>query len=112
MARQVQFTVYCSDDQARGRPARYKIAAEWTGGDYTELKTYGFADDESLQRVFADAKRRTEAIRLSEGEKLGELRVYRLEKRKHDYELERMPELERQLNQNYGSAPPTDGKVS
>lgn len=102
--RHVHFTVYCSDEQAKSRPADYKIAAEWTGGDYTELKTYGFADDESLERVFAAAKKRTAAIRLSEGEKLGELRIYRLERRKHDFELERLTELEQRLNKKDESA--------
>ena len=37
-------------------PAKYKIAAEWKGGGYSELKTFGFADDDCLERVYRAAQ--------------------------------------------------------
>lgn len=102
--RRLDTTICCSDEAARNRPATYKLAAEWSGGGYTELKTYGFADDECLERVYFAAKRRSEKIDLTEGEKLGELRVFRLEKNRHDYELERLVELEESLRSRYEKA--------
>lgn len=90
----VDFTVRCSDPQFKTAPAKYKIAAEWSGGDLTELKTFGFANDECLDSVYLAAVDRAAKIRLSEGESLGEMGIYLMDSRRHDYELQRQPELE------------------
>lgn len=95
--RRIDTTIYCSDEASRTRPAQYKIAAEWTGGGFTELKTYGFADEECLERVYLAACKRMAKIGLSEGEKVSDLFIYRLERGRHDYELDRMVELEKKL---------------
>lgn len=94
---EIDFTIRCTDDICRDSPARYKVAAEWTGGGYTELKTYGFADDHCLDRVYRMAFERAKAIRFSEGESLGEMRVYFLDAHRHDYELARAIDVERQV---------------
>lgn len=96
--RRIDTTIYCSDEEAASRPAMYKIAAEWTGGGFTELKTYGFADDECLERVYLAAYARMAKVALGEGEKVSDLFIYRLERGRHDYELERMFDLERTLH--------------
>jgi hypothetical protein len=90
----IDFTVRCSDKERKDYPAKYKIAAEWSGGGLTELKTFGFADDECLQRVLRSARERAAKIRLAEGERMGEMRVYYLDRNRHDYELERATDLE------------------
>ncbi|QDU60800.1 hypothetical protein Pan216_16520 [Planctomycetes bacterium Pan216] len=97
----LDLTVRCSDEERKDREAAYKIAAEWSGGGYVELKTFGFADDECLQRVYAAALKRLRRIELVEGELLGDLRVYRLSSSKHDYELERATDLEDRLRAQF-----------
>ena len=79
------FTVRCSDPERRGAPAKYKIAAEWTGGGFTELKTFGFADDECLAKVFKAAEERASRFKADDGEVLGEMRIYLLDPKRHDY---------------------------
>lgn len=98
----IDYTVRCSDADRKDREAKYKIAAEWTGGGVVELKTFGFADDECLPRVFAAAEARAAKIRLNEGERLSSLQIYRLDPLRHDYELDRVPELEESIAQKNG----------
>jgi hypothetical protein len=90
----IDLTVYCTDEQCKDQVATYKIAAEWSGGGPRELKTFGFANDECLDRVVRSAVERAGRIRLAEGESLGPMRIYKLEPKLHDYELERMTDLE------------------
>lgn len=96
MSRRVDFTVRCSDPQCRGQ-AQYKIAAEWSGGDITELKTFGFACDACLERACRAAQARADRIVCAEGEKISRMRLFRLNTKAHDYELERLPELEQRF---------------
>jgi hypothetical protein len=91
------FVVTCSDDQRKEFPAKYKIAAEWIGGGYTELKTFGFADDECLERVFHHAQQRANRIRLSEGESISQMRVYQLDTETQDQSLRRLEEVESRI---------------
>jgi hypothetical protein len=107
MPSKVDFTVRCSDPQAKDRPAKYKIAAEWTGGELTELKTFGFADDECLERVFRAAQERAAKIVCAEGEHIGEMRVFFLDPHKHDLELRRATDLEQALGGGRGVEKPT-----
>jgi hypothetical protein len=90
----VDVTVRCSDQECAERPARYKIAAVWIGGGYRELKTYGFADDACLERVYRAAAARAARISLAEGEELGPLGVYELDFERRDRELVRRVDLE------------------
>jgi hypothetical protein len=93
----VDFTIYCSHPRARNRPAKYKLAAEWSVGDYSELKTYGFADDGCIEDVYRDARERMKKFRGCEGESVGDLRIYILDSRRRDHELDRAFELEKRL---------------
>lgn len=95
--RKINYQIRCTDEQRREQPAKYKIAAEWSGGGYTELKTFGFADDDCLERVFRAAQERVAKIKPEEGENLGALRIYVLDTKRHDYELERALDLEKSL---------------
>ena len=93
----IRFAVCCSDPQCADQPADYKVAAEWTGGGVTELKTFGFANDECLDRVMEAAILRARGIRLDVGESIGAMCIYRLDSSRHDYELERATDLEESL---------------
>ncbi|MBY0588531.1 hypothetical protein K2X85_15250 [bacterium] len=92
-------TVYCSHPDYRRSPARYKIAAAWTGGDYSELKTYGFADDDCVLDVFRAAAARLTRFRSCEGETVGELRIYRLDTERSDLKLEPAIDVERRVQE-------------
>jgi hypothetical protein len=93
----IDYTIYCSHPEFSRAPAKYKLAAEWTGGGYSELKTYGFANDECIEKVYRDARTRLGRFRPGEGESVGELRIYVLDASRHDYELDRATELEKRL---------------
>jgi hypothetical protein len=96
-------TVYCSHPGFSTRPATYKVAAEWTGGEYSELKTYGFADDACLPLVYQAAVERVARFHSCEGETLGELRIYRLDTKRPDAALERAIDLEASLRERFKS---------
>lgn len=106
MVVEIDMTVYCSHPKFRRAPATYKIAAEWTGGDYKELKTYGFANDDCAVDVFAEAARRLRKFRPSEGEHLGELMIFHLEPDRHDYELNRAIDLEEKAREKVQKSSP------
>jgi hypothetical protein len=80
-------------------PASYKIAAQWSVGNFSELKTYGFACSEHLGPVFRDAEARHESYRASQGETVEEIAIYRFEQGKRDRQLQRLWGLE----ENYRS---------
>ena len=52
--------VRCSAPDCR-EPATYKIAAPWSDGRFSELKTYGHACPEHLGTVFRAAEQRRQA---------------------------------------------------
>jgi hypothetical protein len=90
--------VHCSQSDCR-EPASYKIAALWSGGSYSELKTYGFACSEHLGPVFREAEERQVASALAPDETIEELAIYRFEQGKRDRQLQRLWGLE----ENYRS---------
>ena len=75
-------------------PASYKIAARWSDGGFTELKTYGFACSEHLGPVFQEAERRQQAYHVLPSETVEELAIYRYEPGKRDRQLQRLWGLE------------------
>lgn len=93
----IDTTIYCSHPKFASEPATYKIAAEWTGGDHSELKTYGFANDACVVEVYRSAQVRAGRFRPCEGETLGELRIFRLNPIQHDYELKRVADVEERV---------------
>jgi hypothetical protein len=82
-----------------GEPAAYKIAAPWSDGAFTELKTYGHACSEHLGKVFREAEQRREAYVPLESETIEEIGIYRYEQGKRDRQLQRLWGLE----ENYRS---------
>jgi len=92
--RGLDVTVYCSAPGFEHVPAIYKIAGEWLAGGTRELKTFGFANDDCLETVFRDAKRRAASILTDAGEVIGDVGVYKLVPNVRDRDLERLPEIE------------------
>jgi hypothetical protein len=90
--------IRCSLEDCR-EPAHYKLAAQWSGGSFSELKTYGFACADHLGLVFRDAEQRQAANRQSDSETVEELAIYRFEQGKRDRQLQRLWGLE----ENYRS---------
>ena len=77
-----------------GKPAVYKIAARWSDGVTSELKTYGLTCADCVSKWYERAKRSRTACRLAPGESLDEPGIYRVERGARDQQLERLPELE------------------
>ena len=75
-------------------PATYKIAAPWSDGRFTELKTYGHACSDHLGMVFREAEARREAYHPAPGETVEEIGIYRYEQGKRDRQLQRLWGLE------------------
>jgi len=79
------------------REAMYKVAAVWSDGLMSELKTYALACAEHVAELYERAQRRRGTYRPSAPEQIGVLGVYVLERGKRDRELRRARELEEQL---------------
>ena len=79
-------------------PAKYKIAAQWSLGEHSELKTYGLACDACLAQVYAAACDKRAACELAEGETLEAPGVYRYETGKRDAGLQRLRHIEEKLS--------------
>jgi hypothetical protein len=75
-------------------PATYKLAAPWSDGTFSELKTYGHACSDHLGAVFRDAEMRREAYHPTPGETVEEIGIYRYEQGKRDHQLQRLWGLE------------------
>ncbi len=84
---------------ARGceQPAVYKIAARWTDGVLTELKTYALACREHVALLYGQASQRHAQHKPRPPEQLGPLTVYRWQPGKRDRELVRADELAAEL---------------
>jgi hypothetical protein len=80
-------------------PATYKVAAVWSVGSFSELKTYGFACSDHLGRVFREAEQRHSDYQPAPGETIEEIAIYRFEQGKRDRQLQRLWGLE----ENYRS---------
>jgi hypothetical protein len=84
---------YCNE------PAAYKIAAQWSDGSFSELKSYGFACSDHLGPVFREAEGRREDYRTRPGETLEEIGIYKFEQGRRDRQMQRLWGLE----ENYRS---------
>lgn len=75
-------------------PAAYKIAAPWSDGRFSELKTYGHACHDHLRAVFQGAEGRRRAYLPSPGETIEQIGIYRYEQGRRDHQLQRLWGLE------------------
>jgi len=83
-----------------GKPAVYKIAAQWSDGITRELKTYALSCEECLGDFFHRSRQKQQACRLTPGETLEPPGIFRMVRGQRDRVLERLPELEEQLGRD------------
>lgn len=90
------YPLYC---YARGckHLAVCKIAARWSDGVVSELKTYGLCCEDHAVEWLRRAKASQAACRLTTGETLEEPGVYHLQRGQRDQALRRLPEVEARL---------------
>jgi hypothetical protein len=79
--------------------AVYKIAAPWSDGVFTELKSFGFACPDHLGQIFREAEDRKKNYPPMPAETVGEIGIYKYEQGKRDRQLQRLSGLE----ENYRS---------
>ncbi|HEY2158489.1 MAG TPA: hypothetical protein VGH33_22855 [Isosphaeraceae bacterium] len=91
-------TIHCTDRNC-SEAAVYKIAAPWSDGVFTELKTYGFACAEHLGPIFRGAEGRRKHYEAHSGETVGDIGIYKYEAGRRDKQLQRLSGLE----ENYRS---------
>ena len=95
--------VRCSMPGCR-EPATYKVAAPWSDGQFSELKTYGHACAEHLGPVFREAEERRATYRPAPGETVDEIGIYRYKDGWLDWQLQRLGDLEENYR-SWGSGP-------
>jgi hypothetical protein len=83
----------CSAPRCAER-AVYKLAALWSDGTSRELKNYGLACEAHRARLLAAARLRHEQLRVSEGETVGTVALYRLAPGLRDVELVKLNETD------------------
>jgi uncharacterized Fe-S cluster-containing radical SAM superfamily protein len=80
-----------------GQKAVYKIAARWSDGLTSELKTYALSCAACLPEWFRTSRAKQAACRLAPGEVLELPGVYHLARKQHDQQLRRVEDVEQQL---------------
>jgi len=75
-------------------PASYKIAAPWSDGSFSELKTFGHSCADHLGKVFRDAQDRLKEYPPSPAETVGVIGIYRYDDDRRDRQLQRLWGLE------------------
>jgi len=77
--------------------AIYKIAARWSDGITSELKTYGLACESCLADWYRRSLAKQATCRRAPHETLEAPGIYRLQRTVRDAQLQRLPELEQRL---------------
>jgi hypothetical protein len=81
--------------------AQYKIASRWSDGLTGELKTYSLCCETCLPAEFRASRAKQAACRVALGESLEPPGIYRITRGRRDRELERLLELEQQLQAGF-----------
>lgn len=100
-----RYPLRCQHDDCP-HPAAYKIAARWSDGLTSELKTYALSCDEHLAGLYAESRRRNAATRTMPGELLEVPGIYQLAAGGRDRDLPRLPDVEAVLLNVPASTPP------
>jgi hypothetical protein len=86
--------------------AIYKIAARWSDGITSELKTYALTCADCLPEFFHQSRQRQKACRTAAGETLEPPGIFRMVYGERDRNLERLPEMEEKLIQDHVTGRP------
>ena len=89
----MDYPVICEGPTCR-QLAVYKIAARWSDGQTSELKTYGLACEECLSEIYQESIKRQLTARTLPGEVGEHPGIYRLHGGDRDRDLVRMNDLE------------------
>jgi hypothetical protein len=92
------YQVFCYTKGCKN-PAEYKIAARWSDGVVSELKTYALCCEDCLPNWLQGGRDRQKACRLTPGETLEVPGIYRLQHGKRDQALQRLSDLEEKILQ-------------
>jgi hypothetical protein len=90
------YQVFCSTRDCK-HLAIYKIAARWSDGVVSELKTYALSCEEHLRDWFTRSRQKQKACHLTAGETLEPPGVFHLVRGQRDQALERLTAMEQQL---------------
>lgn len=90
------YPIYCYTKGCKNL-ATHKIAARWSDGKVSELKTYGLSCADCLPQSFRASRARQKMSRLVPGETLEECGIYHLERGTRDQQLQRLTSLEQEL---------------
>lgn len=93
----MDYPVLCEGPKCR-QCAVYKIAARWSDGQTSELKTYGLACEICLPGLYEESIKRQLTARTLPGEVGERPGIYRLHGGERDRDLVRMNDLELKMN--------------
>ena len=91
------YPIYCTSPGCKNLAA-YKIAARWSDGMQSELKTYGLVCADCLPAWFRKTREQQHACRPAPGEELGPAGIYQLERGLRERKLQRLDDLEKSLS--------------
>lgn len=90
------YPIYCYTNGCK-HLASHKIAARWSDGVRSELKTYGLCCEECLPDWFRRSRQKQKNCRLAPGETLEAPGIYQIERGRRDQQLARIEDLEGSL---------------
>jgi hypothetical protein len=99
------YTVFCYR-RGCGQKAVYKIAAHWSDGVTSELKTYALSCADCLKEWFRAACAKQADCRTTPGETLERPCIFDMQRGSRDRELVRRTDLEQALLNNSGGKAP------
>lgn len=97
------YPIHCSSPGCN-QLAQYKIAARWSDGITGDLKTYALTCPGCLAESFQRSAQKQNACRLAANETLEQPGIYALQRGRREAPLERLSDLERQLQEQGMSA--------
>lgn len=90
------YPIYCHTPGCK-HLAAYKIAALWSDGRQSELKTYGLCCEECLPKWFERGREKQKECRLTAGETLETPGIWAMRHGERDKRLERLEDLEQKF---------------
>ena len=90
------YPIYCYTKGCKNL-ATHKIAARWSDGVVSELKTYGLCCNDCLPAWFRRSRVKQQTSHLLPGETLEPSGIYQLQHGARDQQLERLTALEQEL---------------
>ena len=90
------YPIYCYTKGCKNL-ATHKIAARWSDGVVSELKTYGLCCTDCLPAWFRQCRDKLRTSHLLPGETLEQPGIYQLQHGARDQQLQRLQALEQEL---------------